>query len=426
MALSMADKLRQAAASRMAKTAATTTAILDGMDARASAPPSPQIRQENFISSGAHSEIQQTKPTVEIVRRNQQLNPAVEQLDSTVESNCSTDEVCRQVQQTNRPHKSSRQTDPTNPADKFNSQIRPLDPTDKNNATAGPRILTRSRQRLSTSAQKILAAYFLENGELVATYPILAENTGVPHGTVRCVIEKFVTHGWLCKTPWGAGSNRSLKLTPTEALASIQQSNSTDKPNRQTQQTNQTEESNSKGRLFNPTEESSRGNRLLKIDRKNLSISLETLQTSWPSLVQAGFGQNQIEQIERALAEQGKTTDRVIQALDHAEWELAEGRMLDKAGQPVADPCAWVFRSLASQGYYRRPAGYVSPEEQAERDAAEEAKALSKTHEIARQGRFRVWLQGLSVEQRKKVLEGRIGPEEAWLKKEWIKRGEPH
>ena len=58
----------------------------------------------------------------------------------------------------------------------------------------------------------------------------------------------------------------------------------------------------------------------------------------------------QIEQIERALAEQGKTTDRVIQALDHAEWELAEGRMLDKVGQPVADPCAWVFRSLHRSG----------------------------------------------------------------------------
>ena len=100
--------------------------------------------------------------------------------------------------------------------------------------------------------------------------------------------------------------------------------------------------------------------------------------------------------------------------------------MLDKANQPVADPCAWVFRSLASQGYYRRPTGYVSPEEQAERDAAEEAKALAKTREIAKQGRFRAWLQGLSVEQREKVLEGRIGPEEAWLKKEWIKRGEPH
>ena len=434
MALSMADKLRQAAASRMAKTAATTTAILDGMDARASVTPSPQIRQENSVSHTTHTEIQQTsstdeiqqmKPTVELVRRIQQLDQTVEQLDSTVEINCSSDKPSRQTKPSNSSDKLNEQIELTNSTDNINSRTRPLDSTDKTNTISGPRILTRPRQRLATTAQKILAAYFLENGAIVATYPIIAENTGVPHGTVRCVIEKFVTHGWLYKTPWGAGSNRSLKLTPTETLLSIQQTSSTDYPIRQPRQTNRTEKSNKRIPLSNPTEEFDRGNRLLKIDRKNLSISTKTLETSWPSLAQTGFGQNQIEQIERALAEQGKTTDRVIQALDHAEWELAEGRMMDKAGQPVADPCAWVFRSLASQGYYRRPAGYVSPEEQAERDAAEEAKNLAKTREIARQGRFRAWLQGLSAEQRKKVLEGRIGPEEAWLKKEWVKRGEP-
>ena len=100
--------------------------------------------------------------------------------------------------------------------------------------------------------------------------------------------------------------------------------------------------------------------------------------------------------------------------------------MRDKQGQPVADPCAWVYRSLASQGYYRRPAGYVSAEEQAERDAIEEAKALIRTRENARQERFRAWLQSLSGEEKENVLAGRIGPEEAWLKKEWSKRGEPH
>ena len=142
-------------------------------------------------------------------------------------------------------------------------------------------------------------------------------------------------------------------------------------------------------------------------------------------MARAGFGLAQLEQIHDALAQLGKSADRIIQGLDHAEWELAEGKMLDKTGQPVADPCAWVFRSLASQGYYRRPAGYVSAEEQAELDAANEAKALAQSREQARLARFRAWEQGLSREAREKALEGRRGPEEAWLKNFWSTLGEP-
>ena len=57
----------------------------------------------------------------------------------------------------------------------------------------------------------------------------------------------------------------------------------------------------------------------MKIDRKNLSISLSTLQTSWPTLARAGFGLEQIEQIHAALAQFGKSPDRIVQGLDHAE-----------------------------------------------------------------------------------------------------------
>ena len=66
-----------------------------------------------------------------------------------------------------------------------------------------------------------------------------------------------------------------------------------------------------------------------------------------------------------------------MQGLTHAEWELEHGAMRDKSGAPVASPVDWIFTSLSKNGYYRRPAGYVSPQEQAELDAAEEAKRIT-------------------------------------------------
>lgn len=39
--------------------------------------------------------------------------------------------------------------------------------------------------------------------------------------------------------------------------------------------------------------------------------------------------------------------------------------MKDAKGKAVEAPVNWVFRILASQGYYPRPPGYISPDEQA-------------------------------------------------------------
>lgn len=57
-----------------------------------------------------------------------------------------------------------------------------------------------------------------------------------------------------------------------------------------------------------------------------------------------------------------------MQGLTFAEWELARQSMKDGKGKVVEDPRSWVFHILASQGYYPRPSGYVSPTEQTERD----------------------------------------------------------
>lgn len=156
--------------------------------------------------------------------------------------------------------------------------------------------------------------------------------------------------------------------------------------------------------------------------KENLSVSLSParIALAWPHLSRSGFGPDQLVQIRAALAELGRSADRIGQSLDHAEWELARGVMRDKDGRPVADPCAWVFRSLARTGYYRRPKGYVSPEEQAARDAQEEARAVAAARQAAEQARFAAWRDGLGPEEVAAALRGFPGgSKEAWLRKHW-------
>ena len=100
--------------------------------------------------------------------------------------------------------------------------------------------------------------------------------------------------------------------------------------------------------------------------------------------------------------------------------------MLDKDGRPVADACSWIFRSLARTGYYRRPAGYVSPEEQAAMDEEAQAKAVMAAREKAEHARFDAWKSGLSEEEMAMAMAGHPGgPKDAWLRRRWKERQAP-
>ena len=132
-----------------------------------------------------------------------------------------------------------------------------------------------------------------------------------------------------------------------------------------------------------------------KIDRENLSISYQTPTTKrllealseadivfhWPFLARSGFGTHQIRQILQSLSKLAISAEHILRGLSYADWELGIGLMKDKEGQPVDDPCSYVFRSLARNGCYRRPANYVDPLEAAEREAITEVKRRQQASE---------------------------------------------
>ena len=160
---------------------------------------------------------------------------------------------------------------------------------------------------------------------------------------------------------------------------------------------------------------------LKKIERRNtLSISsekasqdavsrLESLTEDdiafhWPELSRLDFGTHQIRQILQRLEQTGTGPEQVIQSLAHAEWALAAGRMYDSTGKPVANPVNWVFTILARQGYYPRPEGYVSPQEQAELDAAKETERLTAAYEARQTAEADAWIARLPPDERNAIL----------------------
>jgi len=168
-----------------------------------------------------------------------------------------------------------------------------------------------------------------------------------------------------------------------------------------------------------------------------LQLSDEQVKFHYPHLGKIGFGVDQLRKIISNLERISKSPEKLQVALDHANHEWGNAQQLpltDASGNPIRKPLDYVFSTLAKTGYYRRPEGYVSPEEQAELDQEAELRALVNVRERVEQAKFDAWVASLADEEREKILEIRPGhrpgkpkgvtastAELAWLKSHWIK-----
>lgn len=162
---------------------------------------------------------------------------------------------------------------------------------------------------------------------------------------------------------------------------------------------------------------------LKEIDRKNLTISskgsqryaalLEALSEEdiafhWPELSRAGFGTVQIRQIMERRAQVDESLEHIMQGLTYAEWELARQCMTTHKGESVSNPLNWVFKILATQGYYPRPQSYISPAEQVDRDQALTTRRETEAYEARLEAEADAWVVSLTPDARKEIL----GPDE--------------
>lgn len=267
-----------------------------------------------------------------------------------------------------------------------------------------PQIIRLTRQ------ERTALAYIKEIQERVVPTKVMARTLAMPVPTLYKIIRRLRDRGHILAEKDG-NDGTYLKFLAWEAV----------RPGLTVNNNSSGLSGHSRSDLVRPAV--TRSPPSLERKRESLSLSQKRVEATWPTLAAAGFGTHQIEQIVAALVELGKPTDRIVQSLDHAEWELESGKMADKDGRPVADPCSWVFRSLSRTGYYRRPQDYVSPEEQAARDEEAQARSVALARQKAEQAQFETWRDGLSQEEHKDALQGHPGgSKDAWLRRVWKER----
>lgn len=230
-------------------------------------------------------------------------------------------------------------------------------------------------------------------------------------GAVRGALERLGARGFLVRSRAAAGRAQGNRyafsadpcphiMPPDFTESGMEASMEPDAP------------SNQKGTSSFLTEETDRKNLSVfsgEKDSRNVILQLESLTEEdisfhWPNLAKAGFGTCQLRQILARLSQVGIGAENLAQGLTYAEWELEHGTMRDKNGESVTHPLNWVFSSLARTGYYRRPQGYISPQEQAEIDAAEEDERLKKARDARKKSAFEAWCAGLSPEEKNAIV----------------------
>lgn len=255
------------------------------------------------------------------------------------------------------------------------------------------------------------------NGSGITTYQEIATALQTTHGittsgpAVRGVLDRLSGHGYLRCARMRKGIIQGIRIIikdiPCPALWSGQGlAPSVPIPHRSGDHSTL-----HSGTLQPPTS-------LDSLDRdSNLSASLRKLRRltdkdfnfHFPNLARSGFGLDQISQIVVRRLQIESSLSHVFTGLQYAEWELEHDKMFDSKNNPVKDPCSWVFTCLSKSGSYKRPAGYISPEYQAELDWKEEQERLSKIREERFQLEFEAWNGQLSESDKLDIL-GKGGP----------------
>ncbi|SMF44428.1 hypothetical protein [Desulfovibrio gilichinskyi] len=137
--------------------------------------------------------------------------------------------------------------------------------------------------------------------------------------------------------------------------------------------------------------------------RRLLSISTDDFQILWPRLYEKRFGPDQIRQIVEHRLSFGETILDIEESLHAARWELENGTF-PEARKGI---CNYLFATLRSKGTWRRPTGFLTPNEQALANAKKADKTRAELKNIEKQKMekaeqdlqnqdFESWLNSLS------------------------------
>lgn len=157
-------------------------------------------------------------------------------------------------------------------------------------------------------------------------------------------------------------------------------------------------------------------------------MSQEDFEAFWPHLARIGFSVGKACEVVEYRAARGLSCDSLNEGLDHADAAVKAG--LDTmAKEPVRNPLAYVYGSLAKNGYFDRPPGYLGTDERIARDARLKAEAEERARKDLEKAHFDMWKFSLSYSEiqaiKSRSIAGRAAPLDVVLMQEWNKRGQP-
>ncbi|WP_419780193.1 hypothetical protein [Maridesulfovibrio sp.] len=168
--------------------------------------------------------------------------------------------------------------------------------------------------------------------------------------------------------------------------------------------------------------------------RRLLSISADEFQIIWPRLHDERFGTDQIRQIVQHRLSFNETILDIENSLHAAEWELEH----DTFPEARKGPCNYLFATLKGKGTWRRPVGFMTPNEQALGNAKKEKAVIRELQELdrkkskeadqaAQNEKFEAWLKTQTPEDLEAIdalCSMRVSTEatkRSWRKSYWTK-----
>jgi hypothetical protein len=155
------------------------------------------------------------------------------------------------------------------------------------------------------------------------------------------------------------------------------------------------------------------------IKEKIMALTADDISRRYPKLAAHGLCPNQIRQFVSTLEKNDFSLTNLLPSLDHLNWELENGTLIDGTGKIVVKPLGYFYNSIAQNGYYRSPNGYVSPEDQIIFDQKNSAHAAKQAYDSAANDLFQLWMNSLESSEKEKILEKKFGPEVQYLRHYW-------
>jgi hypothetical protein len=315
----------------------------------------------------------------------------------------------------------------------FRPVIKPLSPSQDHSASHSASLsLSQSQgQSLSqtcvadslTQKQRAVLSYLIETRPDIVSFAQLGEAVGLREATTRTILRRLAVLDFINFERARDGQIQGVRINFNESRCKrFTQGHSLDQSSSQPVSKPLTSKKiDLKEEIYLSKDE---------LGEMLLHLSDELFAQQWPDLPVIGFGTNQIRQVVESRRAVGKPNSHLVEALDHANFELRDHRerhkeLLDQYGKPVDNKANYVFRALCNTGYYRRPLAYVSPAEQKEIDAETEARQVVEAHKKREEAEFQAWCCRLTQEERDAILhEGPAAPDHIKLNSAWRKSRE--